>query len=144
LLIVDAISPDVPVSADQSSDSLPIGDAGECKGESGDLENLYFVEPCPSTVDAGVATLSCYGYPGARIYEALCGQRQSLRWHWPSHAITCFYEQGSLAGLQMWNDTLAFCEDTSLSIQVGSVDECPASAETQVLDCISPLDPGFQ
>jgi hypothetical protein len=107
LLIVDAISPDVPVSADQSSESLPIVDAGECRGEASDLERLGWAVPCPSIFDAGVPTLSCSGLP-VRIYEALCGQRQTLRWDWVTHGMICFYEQGSLVGLQMWNDTLAF------------------------------------
>ena len=134
---------DVPRSADQGSESLPIGDAGECKGDAGDLEHLYFVEPCPSTVDAGVPTLSCSGYVGAQIYEALCGERQTLRWQWGSHGMTCFYQQGSLVGLEMRNDTPAFCGGSSNSIQAGSVVECPASAETQVLDCNPFVDGGL-
>jgi hypothetical protein len=134
---------DVPGSADQGSESLPIGDAGECKGDAGDLEHLYFVEPCPSTVNAGVPTVSCYGYVGAQIYQALCGQRQTLRWNWGTHVMTCFYEQGSLVGLEMSNDTPSFCGGSSNSIQAGSVIECPPSDQTQILNCSPFVDGGL-
>jgi len=67
-------APDVPAVADQSGESLLVGDAGECKGDAGDLEHLYFVEPCPSTVDAKVPTLRSFAIGGLARYRQRCSR----------------------------------------------------------------------
>lgn len=142
---IDSVTIDAPgiLVFDGSRESPQMVDAGACKGEVGNLSVLGWVEPCPSLVDAGVPTLSCHGYVGARISEALCNQRQTLSWEWGTHGMTCFYEQGALAGLKMWNDTLAFCGNASFSMEVGAVVDCPASTETLVLDCSPFADGGI-
>jgi len=130
---------DAPNAVDVASDSPLVVDAGPCKGESGDLYSLGWIEPCPSLVDGGVPILYCQS-PGVGVFGALCGQRRTLRWDFGTHGMTCFYEQGVLVGLTMWNDTPAFCEATSNGITVGVVEGC-ASAETLLFSC-NPFEDG--
>jgi hypothetical protein len=137
-----AAAADAPVGVDLTSDSPPIVDAGPCKGEVSDLDRLGWIEPCPSLVDGGVPVLYCQT-PGIGIFGAECGQRRTLSWDFGTHGMTCFYEQGVLVGLTMWNDTPAFCAGTSNGIEVGSIEGCPTSAETLLIDCNPFSDGGY-
>ena len=134
-------SPPGDLDAGQDA-SFPVLDAGVCKGEEGDLYRQGWIEPCPSLVDAGVPALFCQS-PGIGVFGAQCGQRQTLRWDWGSHSMTCFYEQGVLVGLRMVNDTPAFCTKTSNALEVGSIEGCPASTETMLIDCNPFSDGGY-
>jgi hypothetical protein len=128
--------------ADTIPDDVRAGDAGACTGEVGDLYRLGWIQPCPSLVDAGVPVLFCQS-PGIGVFGAQCGQRQTLRWDWGSHSMTCFYEQGVLVGLRMANDTPSFCTNTSNGIEVGSIEECPPSTETMLINCDPLKDGGY-
>ena len=131
-----------PPDLDAGRDESPSVDASVCKGEDADLYRRGWIEPCPSLVDAGVPVLYCQT-PGIGVFEARCGQRQTLRWDWGSHSMTCFYEQGVLVGLTMTNDIPSFCANTSRTFEVGSIDSCPQSTETMLISCDPFKDGGY-
>ena len=111
-------------------------DARGCRGAHSELATSGWVQPCSSLVDAGVPSLACAGRsPGLRVFTSFCGQREVVVWSWGTHAQTCFYEQESLVGVQLQNDTPAFCDNTSNTMTVGSTDGCPSSVVTPVLNC---------
>ena len=57
--------------------------------------------------------------------------------------MTCFYQQGVLVGLRMANDTPAFCANTSNTLEVGSIEACPPSTETMLINCDPFKDGGY-
>jgi hypothetical protein len=125
------VAVDVPVTPKDAA-----VDAGECRGDSTALATSGWSEPCPALVDAGVPSLTCAGRsPGLRVYTSFCEQREVLIWDWQTHAQTCFYEQGTLRGVKLTNDTPAFCNNTSFALGIGATDGCPSAKQTRVLDC---------
>ena len=137
-----AATVDAPIGVDLTNDSPLVVDAGACKGDVSDLDRLGWIGPCPSLVDGGVPALFCQS-PGIGVFGASCGQRRTLRFDWGSHGMTCFYDQGVLVGLTMANDTPAFCSATSNGIEVGSIEGCPTSAETMLINCNPFSDGGY-
>jgi hypothetical protein len=127
---------------DTPHDDAAVMDAGACRGDEADLYTRGWIGPCPSLVDAEVPVLYCQS-PGIGVFEAECGPRRTLRWDWGTHAMTCFYEQGTLVGLLMTNDTPAFCSDTSRTLRIGSTEECPSSTQTLLINCDPFQDGGY-
>jgi hypothetical protein len=111
-----------------------------CRPDGESLDSVYWVEPCPSSARAVAAALTCLGYAGARIYSGQCGQRQLVRWDWTSHGMACYYEGESLVGVKVRNDVVAFCNNTSPSMEMGSVEDCSTSNDVLVLDCRQTFD----
>jgi hypothetical protein len=130
---------------DATKNDTSVVDARECRADVSELSTRGWIRPCSSLVDAGIPNPTCIGQtPGLRLFRTTCAQREIFLWSWGTHSQECFYDQGTLVGARLQNDTPSFCDNESNGLLIGATEGCPSTPQTLVLNCNPFADSDWQ